>query len=104
MGFFHDQIKPFDACGALFGVVMRKLVAQYGSGAKSFCGLDGAVLMETFVEFERHRGTCYRAANWINIGQTAGRGKKSASHRQLIPVKDIWLYPLRKNFATALCQ
>ena len=62
------------------------------------------VLMETFVEFERHRGTCYKAANWINIGQTAGRGKKSASHRQLIPVKDIWLYPLRKNFATALCQ
>ena len=62
------------------------------------------VLLETFVEFERHSGTCYKAANWINVGQTAGRGKKSSSHRQLIPVKDIWLYPLRKNFATMLCS
>jgi hypothetical protein len=62
------------------------------------------VLMETFVEFERHRGTCYKAANWINVGRTAGRRKKSSSHRQLIPVEDIWLYPLRKNFATELCQ
>ena len=62
------------------------------------------VLLETFVEFERHRGTCYKAANWINIGQTSGRGKKSSSHLQLIPIKDIWLYPLRKNFANVLCQ
>jgi hypothetical protein len=62
------------------------------------------VLLETFVEFERHRGTCYKAANWINIGRTTGRGKKSSSHLQLIPVKDIWLYPLRKNFAAVLCQ
>ena len=62
------------------------------------------VLLETFVEVERHRGTCYKAANWINVGQTTGRGKKSSSHRQLIPIKDIWLYPLRKNFATVLCS
>ena len=34
----------------------------------------------------------------------SGRGKKSSSHKQLIPVKDIWLYPLRKNFITVLCQ
>lgn len=62
------------------------------------------VLMETFVEFERHLGTCYKAANWINIGRTAGRGKKSSSHKQLIPVKDIWLYPLHKKFANLLCR
>ena len=62
------------------------------------------VLFETFVETERHRGTCYKAANWINVGQTTGRGKKSTVHHQVIPVKDIWLYPLRKNFASVLCQ
>jgi hypothetical protein len=62
------------------------------------------VLLETFVEFERHRGTCYKAANWINIGRTAGRGKKSSSHLQSIPVKDIWLYPLRRDFAAILRQ
>lgn len=62
------------------------------------------VLLETFVEYERHRGTCYKAANWINVGRTAGRGKKSISHKRLIPAKDIWLYPLRKNFGATLCQ
>lgn len=62
------------------------------------------VLLETFVEYERHKGTCYKAANWVKVGRTAGRGKKSISHKRLIPAKDIWLYPLRKNFGAALCQ
>lgn len=61
------------------------------------------VLLETFVESGRHRGTCYKAANWINIGQTTGRGKKSSTHQQIVPIKDIWLYPLRNNFASLLC-
>jgi hypothetical protein len=61
------------------------------------------VLLETFVEFERHRGTCCKAANWVNVGRTTGRGKKSISHEQLMPIKDIWLYPLRKNFASVPC-
>ena len=62
------------------------------------------VLLETFVEYERHKGTCYKAANWVNVGRTTGRGKKSTSHKGLIPAKDIWLYPLRKNFSTLLCK
>jgi hypothetical protein len=62
------------------------------------------VLFETFVESQRHRGTCYKAANWVNVGQTTGRGKKSAVHQQIIPIKDIWLYPLRKDFASVLCR
>ena len=57
------------------------------------------VLLETFVETERHRGTSYKAANWINVGKTVGRGKKSRVHEQIIPIKDIWLYPLRKTSA-----
>jgi hypothetical protein len=60
------------------------------------------VLFETFVETERHRGTCYKAANWVHVGQTTGRGKKSRVHHQIIPIKDIWLYPLRKDFARVL--
>ena len=62
------------------------------------------VLLETFVETGRHRGTCYKAANWTHVGQTTGRGKKSTVHYQIIPIKDIWLYPLRKDFASTLCQ
>ena len=61
------------------------------------------MLLETFVECERHRGTSYKAANWINVGQTVGRGKKSHVHQQIIPIKDIWLYPLRRNFRATLC-
>jgi hypothetical protein len=62
------------------------------------------VLLETFVETERHRGTCYKAANWIHVGQTVGRGKKSRVHNQIIPIKDIWLYPLRKDFRAVLAR
>ncbi|MDZ7591937.1 MAG: DUF4338 domain-containing protein [Rubrivivax sp.] len=60
------------------------------------------VLLETFVESARHRGTCYKAANWTHVGQTTGRGKKCPVHEAVIPVKDIWLYPLRKDFRDAL--
>ena len=62
------------------------------------------VLLETFVESPRHRGTCYKAANWIHVGHTTGRGKKSTVHHQIIPIKDIWLYPLRRDFGAVLCQ
>ena len=61
------------------------------------------VLLETFVQTERHRGTSYKAANWIHVGKTVGRGKKSRVHEQIIPIKDIWLYPLRRNFRSVLC-
>jgi hypothetical protein len=60
------------------------------------------VLLETFVENPRHKGTCYRAANWKLIGRTAGRGKNSIAHQQMLPAKDIWLYPPRRNFETVL--
>lgn len=62
------------------------------------------VLMETFVETRRFLGTCYRAANWIPVGQTQGRGKLDSKHRTPLPVKDIWLYPLDKRFRSSLCS
>jgi hypothetical protein len=62
------------------------------------------VLLETFVETPRHRGTCYQAANWIKVGQTAGRGKKCPTSKAILPIKDIWLYPLHKNFRSLLCR
>jgi hypothetical protein len=62
------------------------------------------VLLETFVQSPRHRGTCYKAANWIHVGHTTGRGKKCPVHEAIVPVKDIWLYPLRKDFRTVLCR
>ncbi|MBW2218192.1 MAG: DUF4338 domain-containing protein [Deltaproteobacteria bacterium] len=60
------------------------------------------VLLETFVERDRFRGGCYRAANWQCVGQTQGRGKKHKYKTPGIAVKDIWLYPLRRDFRRAL--
>jgi len=60
------------------------------------------VLLETFVEQQRFRGTCYRAANWTRVGETTGRGKCDRRHRADLPVKDIYLYPLQRSFRAAL--
>jgi hypothetical protein len=60
------------------------------------------VLLETFVDRDRFRGTCYRAANWIHVGQTQGRGKLDRKHEYALPVKDVFLLPLRKDFREQL--
>jgi hypothetical protein len=60
------------------------------------------VLMETFVESERFRGTCYRAANWIHVGKTKGRGKLGPTGIRSVPIKDILLYPLSRDFRSVL--
>jgi hypothetical protein len=64
------------------------------------------VLVETFVE-SRFGGHCYRATNWIYLGQTQGRGKKGVHLRggpPPLPVKQIWVYPLRPDFRRQLCS
>ncbi len=60
------------------------------------------VLMETFVERDRFAGTSYRAANWISLGDTQGRGKTDRYHQHAKPIKTIWVYPLQKNFRAVL--
>ena len=44
-----------------------------------------------------------QAANWNLVGRTAGRVKKSKSNKPLIPIKDIWLYPLCRDCQGVLC-
>ena len=63
------------------------------------------LLLETLVDARRFRGTCYRAANWIWVGQTQGRGRMDSEHRAhgLAP-KDIYLYPLCRNVQQKLRQ
>jgi len=60
------------------------------------------VLLETFVERDRFAGTCYKAAGWLCVGQTRGRGKLDVRHRNQIPIKTVWLYPLEKEFRKRL--
>ena len=60
-------------------------------------------LIETFVDTTRFRGTCYKAANWIYVGKTKGRSRQDRHTNMKVPVKDIYLYPLRSNFKRILC-
>jgi len=59
--------------------------------------------LETFVDPERFRGTCYRAANWVYLGTTTGRGKDDQTHRQNRSLKEVLGYPLSKDFREKLC-
>jgi hypothetical protein len=58
--------------------------------------------LETFVDPTRHRGTCYRAANWIVLGQTFGRGHRQATKTPNRPVKLVLAIPLVKSFRELL--
>ena len=61
-------------------------------------------LVETFVDTTRFRGTCYRAANWIHVGKTTGRSRQDRNGKMKVPIKDIYLYPLRSDFREKLCS
>ena len=54
-------------------------------------------LLETFVE-ERFNGTCYKAANWVHVGETAGMGRNCKTTVGVLPKKSIYVYPLTSNF------
>ena len=60
------------------------------------------VLVETFVEKGRFAGTSYRAANWIRVGETKGRGKLDPYHAKALAVKDVYLYPLHRHYREIL--
>jgi hypothetical protein len=59
--------------------------------------------LETFVDTERFKGTCYRAANYHFLGYTSGRGKYNKTHKQLTSIKAMYGLPLIKDFRKRLC-
>ena len=60
--------------------------------------------LETFVDPGRFRGTCYRAANWVLLGETTGRGKDAPTKQPNRSIKQLWAYPLRADFRQLLQQ
>lgn len=60
--------------------------------------------LETFVDPQRFRGTCYRAANWIVLGRTTGRGKNDQTMRPNRPIKEVLGYLLRRDFRERLSR
>lgn len=61
-------------------------------------------LLETFVEQNRFLGTCYRASNWILVGQTKGRTRNDRSMTIRVPIKDVYIYPIVRGFRRELCS
>lgn len=61
-------------------------------------------LLESFVDTERFQGACYRAANWICVGRSVGRGTKSKTTDPTVSIKELWVYPLHRNFRQRLLQ
>ena len=61
-------------------------------------------LLETFIDPARFAGTCYRAANWISLGQTTGRGHNARTSRCDQPRKELWVYPLGPDFRAQLTR
>lgn len=82
----------------LLGHVARRLnsdwTAKYGHGIE---------LLETFVDRDRFRGTCYRAAGWVHVGATTGRSRNDVDQTLRVPVKDIYLRPLTADWCRRLC-
>jgi hypothetical protein len=60
--------------------------------------------VETFVDPQRFRGTCYRAANWTVLGRTTGRGKDDRTGRPNRPIKQVLGYPLQRHFRRLLSE
>ncbi len=96
-------ILPWVQCKGLASKILGRIARQLPSDWTRCYGYR-PVLLETFVQSDRFRGTCYKAANWLHVGQTQGRGKLDVTHRHAQPIKDVWLYPLHRQFRQVLTQ
>lgn len=94
-------ILPWVHCKGLASKILGRIARRLPEDWQQRYGYR-PVLMETFVQTPRYRGTCYKAANWVHVGQTTGRGKLDVTHEHAVPVKDIWLYPLNHSFRQLL--
>lgn len=76
----------------VLGMNLRRLSADWQTVWK-----HPLYLAETFVDTNRHRGTCYRAANWRELGQTAGRTKRGNNYLYEGSRKALFVYPLHRD-------
>jgi hypothetical protein len=75
----------------------RQVVRDY----QSLYGI-GPVLLESFVEAGRFTGSSYRAANWLYLGESTGRGRGDREHQRALPRKALYVYVLDADFRSVL--
>lgn len=81
--------------------ILSRIVGRIGPDWQAKYG-QPIWLLETFVDRQRFAGTCYRAANWILLGQTRGRGRQGPSGRLSTTIKDVYVWPLHRDFRRPL--
>ena len=82
--------------------VLAQLVRRIGDDWERNWGYR-PVLLETFVDVAQYQATCYRAANWIFLGETTGRGRQRPGKEYASSPKALYVYPLTKDFRKRLC-
>jgi hypothetical protein len=94
-------ILPWYKVSYLASHILGRMVKIVADDWQKFYG-HKIFFLETFVDTERFFGTCYRAANWIYIGNTTGLGKNACSKKVNRSIKAVWGYPLSKDFRRQL--
>ena len=95
--FIHPEVRVPHLASHVLGKVLRRLQRDW----QSRYGRE-PLLVETFVEQSRFTGTSYRAANWIHVGTTAGRGRQDSQHRAALTPKEMYVYPLHRRWRELL--
>jgi len=90
-------ILPWVAVPHLASHILSRIARRLSADWEAMYG-HPIYFLETFVDPERFRGTCYRAANWVLVGRTTGRGKDDQTHRPNRSIKEVWGYPLTPRF------
>src|SRR5881296_1281938 len=90
-------ILPWIQVPHLASHILGRMAARVSEDWQALYG-HPVYFLETFVDPERFRGTCYRAANWVLLGETTGRGKQSNSYVPNRSIKEVLGYPLTKRF------
>ncbi len=100
LGLSRFLIRPSVRCHCLASQVLGKVLRRLPDDFRQRYGYRPA-LVETFCDASRHAGTCFRAANFTCIGQTAGRGR-FAPRDERVPAKQIFVYPLSTDWRRVL--
>jgi len=96
-------ILPWVRVRNLATTVLALTSRRLGADWRELYGIE-PMLVETLVDEKRFRGTCYRAANWIELGSTTGRGRMDRTHsRQGAAPKRLFVHPLCRNARRRLC-
>lgn len=90
-------IRPGVQCRNLASNILGACLRRVGKDFEARYGYR-PWLVESFVDRERHAGTCFQAANWERVGQTKGRGRNDRERRSPETVKDVYVYPLVSDF------